>query len=334
MCTENGTELANNSPAVTCKTDLRSFQGDVRAPKAENFMKIDICICTFRRPSLERTMRSLDAQIVPEGTALRIIVADNDEAPTARDLVMRVAEELAVPVTYVHAPSRNISIARNASLDAATGDLVAFIDDDEFALPNWIGALLEKMAEGDYDAVFGPVNAEYPAKTPAWMLHADHHSTFASYRNGVVQTGHCGNTMIRRMASPFKGERFLLEKGKTGGEDTEFFFRAWRAGATMAIAESAKVFEPVEHARLKLSWIMKRKFRSGITYGRLVRADMSAGKAVLSLMSTLAKIVFSGTMAFVFLLATGKRNSWLLRALFHAGMFASVFSVKEQTLYG
>src|SRR5690606_11463773 len=77
---------------------------------------VDVCVCTFRRPALSETLRSLAALQHPEGYRVGIIVADNDEVPSARDLVLRLARELDLPVRYIHCPARNISIARNACL--------------------------------------------------------------------------------------------------------------------------------------------------------------------------------------------------------------------------
>ena len=78
-------------------------------------------------------MQSLDRQALPEGVAARAIVIDNDETPSACDRVEAIAQTLSIPVKYVHAPANNISIARNAGLDAATAQWIAFIDDDEEA---------------------------------------------------------------------------------------------------------------------------------------------------------------------------------------------------------
>jgi succinoglycan biosynthesis protein ExoM len=297
-------------------------------------MLIDICVCTFRRASLEATLMSLGNQIPPPEATLRIIVADNDEVPSARSLVERVSQTLPLSVIYVHAPSRNISIARNACLDTAEGDWVAFIDDDEIAPPDWLRSLASKLDTGHHDAVFGPAMAKYPEGTPEWIRRADYHSNIPEARNGSVQTGHTCNAMIRRAAPSFAGQRFLLEKGRTGGEDTEFFFRAWRAGADMAIAETAHVYEPVEPGRLTFSWVAKRKLRSGITYGRLARVNLSFVATAASLIATSLKIVFCAAMSAVTFASETRRNFWALRVIFHAGAFASIFSLKEQELYG
>ncbi|MBZ9922615.1 glycosyltransferase family 2 protein, partial [Mesorhizobium sp. BR1-1-7] len=41
--------------------------------------RIDIGVCTFRRPELADTLRSLDAMDRPAGFDVRVIVADNDD---------------------------------------------------------------------------------------------------------------------------------------------------------------------------------------------------------------------------------------------------------------
>lgn len=50
-------------------------------------IRIDIGICTFRRPELETALLSLAMIDVPTGVSLRIIVADNDQTPSAASLV-------------------------------------------------------------------------------------------------------------------------------------------------------------------------------------------------------------------------------------------------------
>ena len=43
---------------------------------------IDICMCTFRRPHIAETLRSLSTLELKPEWELRVIVADNDETPT------------------------------------------------------------------------------------------------------------------------------------------------------------------------------------------------------------------------------------------------------------
>jgi succinoglycan biosynthesis protein ExoM len=317
---------------TTSGPDVRTH--DVRPIDARpnNDVRIDVLICTFRRASVEETLRSVDAQRLPAGVRLRAIVADNDDAPSAEERVGRVAASMAVPVVYAHAPARNISIARNRCLDLAEGDYVAFIDDDERAAPDWIAALYDCAAGGGHDAVFGPALADYDGTAPDWIRAYDYHSNRPLDRGGAVQTGHTCNALLRWRGGPFTGERFLLDKGRSGGEDTEFFFRLWRMGAKLALCDEARVYEPVDPARLTFDWIRKRKFRAGQSYGRhsIGARASSAGLAA----AALAKIVLCGTMAAVTSFSAARQRYWLLRGVFHCGVFTAQFGFREHALYG
>ncbi|MEQ3651248.1 glycosyltransferase family 2 protein [Hyphomonas sp.] len=296
-------------------------------------LNIDICVCTYRRPSIEDTLRSLDRQALPEGVTARAIVIDNDETPSARDRVEVIAATLSIPVKYVHAPANNISIARNAGLDAATAEWIAFIDDDEVADSDWLASLLQMARVNNLDAVFGPAIAIYPDNAPDWMRQQDYHSNMPVRRGGVVQTGHTCNALMRASSPMVRGQRFLLEKGKTGGEDTEFFFRLWYAGAKFGISQAAIVHEAVDPKRLDANWIRQRKFRSGMSYGYHSLTTRNSVTMGITILTSLTKIAFCYAMAALFVLSAQKRNFWLMRAMFHRGWLASAFSTREPELY-
>ena len=162
-------------------------------------VKIDVCVCTFRRPQLAETLRSLGAQRVPPGVAVRIVVADNDHVPSARRVVDALRADLPFELTYVHCPAANISVARNACLDAGEGDFLAFIDDDCIASAGWLAALLAAAEESGADAVLGPVRAIYADAAPGWMRRGDFHSTNPVRVRGEVLTGYTCNVLMRRV---------------------------------------------------------------------------------------------------------------------------------------
>ena len=88
-------------------------------------VSVDICICTFRRPQITDTLASLERLILPPGCRVAVIVADNDDTPSARARVERWALASRFVVTYIHCPDGNISIARNGCLEACTRDFAA-----------------------------------------------------------------------------------------------------------------------------------------------------------------------------------------------------------------
>lgn len=290
---------------------------------------VDVLMCTFRRTEVAQSLASLDRQILPDGVTMRVIVADNDETPSAKERVE--AHPMSCPVHYVHAPARNISIARNACLDNATADWVAFIDDDEEAHPDWLASLLRTAKSSGVDGVFGPAIAEYGAEAPDWMREQDHHSNIPERRAGVVQTGHTCNALLRWGDVPWREARFDLQRGRSGGEDTEFFFRLGQMGATFEIDMDAIVTEPVAPKRLTLGWLFRRKFRMGQSYAA---SAPGLGGRIKLFLSACGKAAICGLAALAFTFSPEKRRYWALRGALHLGVCAGCLSMKQPEIYG
>lgn len=288
---------------------------------------IDICICTFRRPSLAETLRSI-AALQTDGHSIRVIVADNDAAPSARFLVEEMAAALPFPVDYVHAPAANICIARNACLEAADADYIAFVDDDEVVSRGWLAALVAQAERGDAAAVLGPVRAIYAEDAPAWMARGDFHSTLPVFVAGSIRTGYTCNVLIR-WAEPFRALRFDLALGRSGGEDTQFFYRVSAMGGGIDYAPEAVVEEKVPAERASMAWLVRRRLRFGQTHGMLLRTS-----PMRSLPPVAAKIVYccamTGLTAFSPVL---RRRNWL-RAVLHMGVAGGIVGVRQAEHYG
>nr|MDP9128545.1 glycosyltransferase [Pseudomonadota bacterium] len=206
---------------------------------------IDICVCTFRRPQATETLRSLSRLTKSADWRLRVIVADNDDTPSARERVESTALECGLNLLYVHAPARNISIARNACLDAATAPLVAFIDDDEIAMPGWLMALVAVLDASNADVVLGQVQAVYGSECPDWMKQGDFHSIKPVFVAGEIRTGYTCNVLLRQEALAVKDLRFDPNLGRSGGEDTVYFAAVHRAKGRIAYAPEAVLKEAV-----------------------------------------------------------------------------------------
>ena len=112
-----------------------------------------VAICTYRRDSLANAIRSVDAQ--GPLRASRILIIDNDEAPTAKPMIDGLLTSTRTPLEYLHMPGRNIALARNAALELSMGNRLAFLDDDETAAPDWLLKLNTVLSRA-FGAVMGP----------------------------------------------------------------------------------------------------------------------------------------------------------------------------------
>lgn len=294
---------------------------------------ISICICTYRRPAVVEAIASLGRLVVPDNCTLEIVVADNDVEPSAKERVERAGAEISIPVKYAHAPKQNISIARNACLDNAGGDWVAFIDDDETVSAKWMNALVIAVHEHQLDIAFGPVWARYPDDTEEWLVEADFHSTRCP-DSGELVTGYSGNSFFNVMHPAIKGRRFNLLRGRTGGEDTEFFHECYRDGAKLGYVADAEASEPVPEERLNLAWLRKTRYRSGVTFGKVVKYRGSPISNLFGAATSMAKaVVLIVLSALPFRTASASRTDFI-RALFHLGTSNAYFAAKEEELYG
>ncbi len=280
---------------------------------------IDVCICTFRREALQATLASLAGQVLPAGMRLRVIVADNDDAPVRRARIEAAGAALGLALTYVHAPARNISVARNACLDAARADWLAFIDDDEIAAPGWIMALLDRRP--GHDIVFGVSQARYPhPQTPAWVIAGDFHSNRIA-GNDPAWNGYTANVLIDRRVIAAAGIRFQATLGQTGGEDTMFFFDARRAGARFGYAPDAIVTEDTPVERAGWRWLARRRFRSGQVHYLVLRRGGAGRWAGLA---AAPKAAACFALALLALPSRRRTAAAALRGVLHVGVLAAM----------
>src|SRR5262245_45029416 len=101
-------------------------------------IELTVCICTLRRPSVLSALDSVAKQSELPHVSVRILIIDNDSQPTAHNIVAEFRSRTNIDVDYKHFPGHNISMARNAGLDAATTPWLVFMDDDEYASTNWL----------------------------------------------------------------------------------------------------------------------------------------------------------------------------------------------------
>lgn len=302
-----------------------------------------IAICTYRRPGIADTLASL-ARLDPCGLPVRIAVADNDAEPSARARIETAAASHPLPITYLHAPAANISIARNALLDHAyaTGTrLIAWIDDDEIAEPGWLVSLVHLWrtagtpADGRTGVVLGPVRADYLPGAPAWMDQARAHDTLPVIRgDGLITSGYTCNTLIDLDDPAMAGLRFDLGRGRSGGEDSAFFADYLAQGGRIGFAEGARVHETVPADRARLGWLLKRRYRMGQTHASLIARDKTplTRGAAAGLAGT--KAVICGGLALLGVFQPARRNRQIMRAALHAGAAARLLGARPIEIYG
>lgn len=297
-------------------------------------IKVTVCICTYQRPQIEATLLSVDASTGIENYQVDILVADNDFEPSAKELVKSLADEMSLNVHYIHAPSSNISLARNACLNTVTSDYVAFIDDDETASPQWLSNLLLEASQKKSDAVLGPVKGIYGIQAPNWMVQGRFHDTLPVWVREEIRAGYTCNALISLHSPAIKGRRFNLALGRTGGEDTDFFHNVWKSGGRIGYAPNAFVEEIVPNYRASFSWLRDRRFRFGQTHADIASERSGRLNLAKQFMLASAKAAYSFSVALILCFSPVRRNKWLLRGIMHTGVVSRLAGMRTLQSYG
>ncbi|MFT3729331.1 MAG: glycosyltransferase family 2 protein [Terricaulis sp.] len=123
--------------------------------------RVSVIVPTRNRSALLRQALASIRAVEGDDLALEILVGDNGDAPETK-LICEEFRAIHLPVT-----EHGASAARNAGLRAATGDYLAFLDDDDVWLPGHLRPQLKMLDErSDLEAVFAQVINTEPDLTP------------------------------------------------------------------------------------------------------------------------------------------------------------------------
>ena len=131
---------------------------------------VAICVATFKRPALlKQSLLAIGQLNLPEGLNTIIIVVDNDNEQTAREICDNTSPGLNQALHYYIEPDRGLCSVRNCLIQKAIqhqADLIAFIDDDEMPHKDWLENIYNGLINYSVDIVGGPVISIQDATPP------------------------------------------------------------------------------------------------------------------------------------------------------------------------
>ncbi|SNR77200.1 glycosyltransferase family 2 protein [Blastococcus mobilis] len=221
-----------------------------------------VCAYTLDRWSdIEAAVESLRRQTRP---AEEIVLVSDHNA----ELLERARAAFPDVVCVPNAESRGLSGARNTGVRTATGDVVAFLDDDAVADPAWIEHMLEAYRQPDVVGVGGRVVPLWRAPRPAWFpdeflwvvgcSYAGLPTDRADIRNPIGANMSFLREVFDRVGG-FDATMGRLGKDAAGCEETEFAIRARRSDKGRIVLEpSALCFHSVSPDRVTRRYFRRR----------------------------------------------------------------------------
>ncbi len=290
--------------------------------------RVCVVIPTFRRVGrLQAAVRSVFAQAGIEEIQPDIVVVDNDPEGSALAPARALASEApdAVNMIVIHCPEPGVANARNAAIAAVRSPLVAFLDDDQTACPDWLGKLLQAHDTWNAAVTFGPVDTALPAGVSRHRAYFENFfARTPDHEDGLISTYYgCGNALLDLEQLPAQRPLFDARMNEVGGEDDVLFARAEAAGCRFAWAGSARVWEHVPESRARLGYTLARAIGYGQGPTRKAEETRNWPQLVLWIcVGAVQALGFGLLAAFGWLTGSSHKAFWLDRA---AQGFGKVF---------
>ncbi|MBD2101134.1 glycosyltransferase family 2 protein [Leptolyngbya sp. FACHB-261] len=131
--------------------------------------RISAVICTLNRAEyLRKAIHSLSQQTLPQ-EKYEIIVVDNGSTDNTKAVVQEF--QSLTNLRYLYEPIKGLSRARNTGWRNASGEYIAYLDDDAVAYPQWLEKIVEAFdtVKPQPGCVGGKVSPIWEAPRPAWM---------------------------------------------------------------------------------------------------------------------------------------------------------------------
>jgi GT2 family glycosyltransferase len=231
-----------------------------------------VVICAYTQARWDQLTAAIDSAVGQPGASEVVVVIDHEPGLLAR-VLDRWPDLAVLPNRY----RRGLSGARNTGLDYATGDIIAFLDDDAVAKPGWLAELVDCFQEVDIVAAGGRAIPSWPRGTAPAMLPPELLWVVGcSYRGQPAERADVRNVIGCSMAFRTAALRaiggFNVATGRVGqvplgAEETEVCIRLKRADAAARIVlePASEVLHSVSIDRVTWRYLRRRSFYEGVS---------------------------------------------------------------------
>jgi GT2 family glycosyltransferase len=210
-------------------------------------MELNVIIATYNRESCLRAFLSvLNRQVCPETLNWKLIVVDNNSSDATRQVVAEFSANAPDRFQYIFEPRQGKSIALNAGVRIATGDILVFTDDDCIPDPYWLANIASEFTKDETLAVLGGrVELYNKSDRPVTIRDfPDRALIDTSDKLFLYLVG--ANMAVRRPVFDLVGnfDPFLGPGSRLGAvmEDLDFLYRAFRQGLKMLYSPEVRLF--------------------------------------------------------------------------------------------
>jgi GT2 family glycosyltransferase len=165
------------SQTTATELALQTWTADQHSRQTAPSPALSVIICTYnRRDMVLAALTSLRRQSLT-GSDFEVIVVDNGSTDGTLDALhsyqhsdkMNIRQDGIWQAQYLQEPQNGLAYARNLGVQAATGEILVFLDDDALAAPDLLEQLLRAYEETEADVLACCVELRWEASRPYWL---------------------------------------------------------------------------------------------------------------------------------------------------------------------
>lgn len=238
---------------------------------------ISVVICAYTERRWDELCTAVISSLTQSVSACEVIlVIDHNPG-----LWERARVEFSNIVLMENHEAHGLAGARNTAVENARGHVIAFLDDDAVAAPNWLELLSKGYEDPGIIGVGGRLEPLWPNGRPAWFPEEFDWVVGCTYRGLPEKRAAIRNLIGANMSfrrEVFDEVRFYSGIGHTGtnplgGSDPDFCIRVTQRFPDKGLLyePQALVFHQVDEKRTRHSYFRLRCFNEGLSKSVLTR---------------------------------------------------------------
>jgi glycosyltransferase involved in cell wall biosynthesis len=234
---------------------------------------VSVVIATYNRPSGCRA--AVASVLAQRRLPLEVLVCDDASPRDAVDELRAWCEPQPGVEFLGLGENRGPAAARNAGIERARGEWIAFLDDDDRWLPETLAAQWVQAESGSWDVIAG--NGVRPDGSPFYSEPPPRQPTFADIHaaNPVILS-----TALARRSTVLAAGGFREGRKYLGIEDYALWLAMADIGARFLVLPDALVaYEDADPARLSSALITRQVALARLSVARWLRAPLQAPRA-------------------------------------------------------
>lgn len=276
---------------------------------AAAFPTISVVVCSYTEDRWDRLMGALDSIRTQTRPPQQTIVVVDYNVDLYKRLIFTVPD---VVIVENNGP-KGLSGARNTGAAVAKAEVVAFLDDDAEAAPDWLERLAAMYDDPDVLAVGGRIEPQWEAGRPGFFAEELDWIVGCTYRGMPKVAAEVRNVIGANMSfranvldrvggfNPSLGRQGILP---LGCEETELCIRAvlGAPGSRVVYEPAAVVQHHVPAARGTFRYMLSRSWSEGISkaqVSRVVGHKRALGPERRYVRQVLPRAVFAGVRGWI-----------------------------------